>query len=71
MRFFIELSYNGKHYHGWQVQPNANTVQKLCLWKKLCWQKQAHTFFMSIREVDNSKAQTATIIMANVVTDKR
>ncbi|MEE2700060.1 MAG: tRNA pseudouridine(38-40) synthase TruA [Bacteroidota bacterium] len=27
MRFFIELSYNGKHYHGWQVQPNANTVQ--------------------------------------------
>ena len=27
MRFFIELSYNGKAYHGWQIQPNAITVQ--------------------------------------------
>ena len=28
MRFFLELSYNGKLYHGWQIQPNANTVQQ-------------------------------------------
>ena len=28
MRYFIELSYNGKHYHGWQIQPNAITVQE-------------------------------------------
>ena len=27
MRFFIELSFKGTNYHGWQVQPNANTVQ--------------------------------------------
>jgi len=27
MRFFIELSYDGSNYHGWQIQPNANTVQ--------------------------------------------
>ena len=27
MRFFIEFSYKGTNYHGWQVQPNANTVQ--------------------------------------------
>ena len=27
MRFFIELSYNGDDFHGWQVQPNVNTVQ--------------------------------------------
>jgi tRNA pseudouridine38-40 synthase len=27
MRFFIEISYKGTNYHGWQVQPNANTVQ--------------------------------------------
>ncbi|WP_179345566.1 tRNA pseudouridine(38-40) synthase TruA [Winogradskyella ursingii] len=29
MRFFIELSYNGKAYHGWQNQPNAITVQEV------------------------------------------
>lgn len=27
-RYFIELSYNGKNYHGWQVQNNAFTVQE-------------------------------------------
>ncbi|MBT5859024.1 MAG: tRNA pseudouridine(38-40) synthase TruA [Flavobacteriales bacterium] len=28
MRYFIEFSYNGTNYHGWQKQPNANTVQE-------------------------------------------
>ena len=28
MRFFIELSYKGENYHGWQMQPNANTIQE-------------------------------------------
>lgn len=28
MRFFIDLSYNGKHYHGWQRQKNAISVQE-------------------------------------------
>ena len=27
MRFFIELSFNGSNLHGWQIQPNANTIQ--------------------------------------------
>lgn len=27
-RYFIKLSYNGKNYHGWQIQPNANTIQE-------------------------------------------
>lgn len=26
-RYFIELAYDGTNYHGWQVQPNAHTVQ--------------------------------------------
>lgn len=26
-RFFIQLAYNGKNYHGWQIQENAHTVQ--------------------------------------------
>lgn len=29
LRYFIELSYNGKAYHGWQTQPNAVTVQQV------------------------------------------
>lgn len=29
MRYFIELSYNGKDYHGWQSQPNAISVQEV------------------------------------------
>lgn len=28
MRYFIELSYNGKNYHGWQIQPDAISVQE-------------------------------------------
>ena len=28
MRYFIELSYNGTHFHGWQKQPNAASVQE-------------------------------------------
>ena len=29
MRYFIKLSYNGKNYHGWQIQPNAISVQEV------------------------------------------
>ena len=28
MRYFLELSYNGREYHGWQNQPNAISVQE-------------------------------------------
>ena len=28
MRYFIELSYQGKNYHGWQIQPDVITVQE-------------------------------------------
>ena len=28
LRYFIELSYNGTGFHGWQSQPNAITVQE-------------------------------------------
>lgn len=33
-RYFIELSYNGTEFHGWQIQPNGITVQE-CLDKAL------------------------------------
>ena len=29
MRYFIEFSYKGTNYHGWQIQPNAITVQEV------------------------------------------
>lgn len=27
MRYFVWFSYDGTNYHGWQLQPNGNTVQ--------------------------------------------
>ncbi|MGB8706276.1 MAG: tRNA pseudouridine(38-40) synthase TruA [Gillisia sp.] len=29
MRYFVELAYNGKQYHGWQNQPDAISVQEV------------------------------------------
>lgn len=28
-RYFIQLSYRGTNFHGWQFQPNSNTVQEV------------------------------------------
>ena len=28
LRYFIKLSYNGKKYHGWQIQPDAISIQE-------------------------------------------
>lgn len=28
MRYFIEFAYDGTEYHGWQIQPNARSVQE-------------------------------------------
>jgi tRNA pseudouridine38-40 synthase len=28
LRYFVEFAYNGTHYHGWQYQPNAISVQE-------------------------------------------
>ncbi len=28
LRYFLDISFNGKNYHGWQTQPNATSVQE-------------------------------------------
>ncbi len=28
LRYFLELAYDGKNYHGWQIQPNAISIQE-------------------------------------------
>ena len=28
LRYFITLSYDGTRYHGWQIQPNGNSIQQ-------------------------------------------
>jgi len=28
-RYFLQLSYKGTHYHGWQIQSNAVSVQEV------------------------------------------
>ena len=33
-RYFIYLAYDGTNYHGWQIQPNGESVQE-CLMKAL------------------------------------
>lgn len=29
MRYFVKFAYNGKNYHGWQIQPDAISVQEI------------------------------------------
>ncbi|MBT6767003.1 MAG: tRNA pseudouridine(38-40) synthase TruA, partial [Prolixibacteraceae bacterium] len=28
-RYFLQISFKGTNYHGWQIQPNAITVQEV------------------------------------------
>ena len=32
MRYFVTFSYNGCRYHGWQIQPNGDSVQARLQW---------------------------------------
>ena len=43
-RYFLYLAYDGSQYHGWQVQPNGNSVQE-------CLSKALSTFLRSAIEV--------------------
>ena len=41
-RYFMELAYDGRNYHGWQVQPNGESVQG-CLMRALSLLLRAET----------------------------
>ncbi len=43
-RYFIYLAYDGSRYHGWQIQPNGNSVQE-------CLMRALSTFLQSETEV--------------------
>ena len=32
MRYFVTFSYDGTRYHGWQIQPNGDSVQERLQW---------------------------------------
>ena len=32
MRYFVTFSYDGARYHGWQIQPNGDSVQQRLQW---------------------------------------
>lgn len=58
LRYFIFLSYKGTSYHGWQVQPNAVTVQKLL--------DEALTLILSEKISTTGAGRTDTGVHANV-----
>ena len=44
MRYFLRFGYKGTHYHGWQLQHNANTVQaEINLALKIILRKEIET----------------------------
>ena len=47
MRYFIEIAYNGTPYHGWQIQPDAISVQQVL-------EETLSTFFRSAIKVTGS-----------------
>ncbi len=51
MRYFIELSYHGKNYHGWQIQPDVKTVQET-LQKAVCKITQENTTIVGAGRTD-------------------
>ena len=51
MRYFVQFSYSGKAYHGWQNQPNAITVQQV-LEKAFCTLLRAEISLMGAGRTD-------------------
>ena len=52
MRYFLDIAYNGKNYHGWQVQNNAVSVQEV-INKCLSLQLQEEIFVQGSGRTDS------------------
>lgn len=56
MRYFIKLAYNGTHYHGWQYQPNASSVQETL--------NKAFSVLLNSRSIDGEQAKQINLMGA-------
>ncbi|WP_348810873.1 tRNA pseudouridine(38-40) synthase TruA [Flavobacterium maritimum] len=56
MRYFIKLAYNGTHYHGWQYQPNASSVQETL--------NKAFSVLLNSRSIDSEQAKQINLMGA-------
>lgn len=74
-RYFLEMAYDGTNYHGWQVQPNATSVQELmndALWK-LFRQPKETTYIVGAGRTDtgvHSDYFVAHFDLPQVLTDE-
>jgi tRNA pseudouridine38-40 synthase len=56
LRYFIKLAYNGTHYHGWQYQPNASSVQETL--------NKAFSVLLNSRSIDSEQAKQINLMGA-------
>lgn len=73
MRYFLKLAYNGAGYHGWQSQPNAESVQE-CVEKALSMVFRIPISITGAGRTDtgvNAKVMYAHFDIENEIGDKR
>lgn len=73
MRYFLRLAYNGARFHGWQIQPNAISVQEV-IEKALSTALREKIEIVGAGRTDagvNAREMYAHFDTASEITDKR
>ena len=52
MRYFFEIAFNGTHYHGWQIQDNAISIQQVIQEKLALLTKQKNVHITGCGRTD-------------------
>ena len=52
MRYFFEIAFNGTHYHGWQIQDNAISIQQVIQEKLVLLTKQKNVHITGCGRTD-------------------